>query len=61
MKLTSFLTLASLALSAAFVQSIQIGSPAPNTCIKAGQNITVQVELPVRILRISNVPGSGLK
>ena len=59
MKLTSFLTLASVAVSAAF--AIQIGYPTPNTTIAAGQNITVQVELPVRILRISYVPGSELK
>jgi hypothetical protein len=50
MKLASFLTLASLAVSTAFAQGIQIGYPLPNTRIKPGRNITVQVLKPVRIL-----------
>ena len=60
MKLTLFLTLASLAVSAAFAQNVQIGYPTPNTTVQAGQNITVQVEQPVRILRISKV-GAKIK
>ena len=60
MKLTSFLTLASLAVSAAFAQNVQIGYPTPSMTIPANQNITVQVEQPVRILRISNV-GAKIK
>ena len=51
MKLASFLTLASLAVSAAF--AVQIGYPTPNMTIAAGQSITVQVEQPVRILDLS--------
>ena len=61
MKLTSFLTLASLAVSAAFAQNVQIGYPTPNTTIAANQNITVQVEQPVRILRISYVTWTEAK
>lgn len=49
MKLASFLTLASLAVSSAFAQSIQIGSPLPNTPIKPGCNITVTVIRPVSL------------
>jgi hypothetical protein len=50
MKLASLLTLASLAVSAAFAQSIQIGYPHVNTRITPGKNITVQVIRPVRLL-----------
>ena len=48
MKFASFLTLASLAVSAAFAQSIDIGYPLPNSTITPGTNITVQVIRPVR-------------
>jgi hypothetical protein len=50
MKLASFLTLASLAVSTAFAQGIQIAYPLPNTTITPGCNITVTVVKPVRIL-----------
>jgi hypothetical protein len=46
MKLASFLTFASLAVSAAFGQGIQIGYPLPNTTITPGTNITVQIIKP---------------
>jgi hypothetical protein len=49
MKLASFLTLASLAVSTAFAQGIEIGFPLPNTRIKPGRNITVQVVKPLFI------------
>ncbi|KAN0124623.1 hypothetical protein V8E53_015752 [Lactarius tabidus] len=46
MKLASFLTLASLAVSTAFAQGIQIAYPLPNTTITPGCNITVTVVKP---------------
>jgi hypothetical protein len=61
MKLVSFLTLASLAVSAAFAQSIEIGYPHHHTHIKPGNNLTVQVERPVRYLPTTVVFGSVLK
>ena len=50
MKLASFLTLASLAVSAVFAQVLEIGLPQPGTNITPGQNLTVQLLQPVRIL-----------
>ena len=50
MKLASFLTFASFAVSAAFAATLEIGYPTPNTCITPGQNLTVQLLQPVRIL-----------
>ena len=61
MKLSSFLTFASIAVSAAFAQSINIGYPLPNTNVTAGTNITVQVIRPVRILPNSIVLALSLK
>ena len=49
MKLASFVTFASLAASA-FAQGILIAYPTAGTVVKAGSNITVQVDKPVRIL-----------
>ncbi|KAF8260455.1 hypothetical protein EI94DRAFT_1748330 [Lactarius quietus] len=46
MKFASFLTLASLAVSAAFAQTIKIGYPHHHTHIIPGKNLTVQVERP---------------
>ena len=49
MKLASFVTFASLAVSA-FAQGYRIAYPVAGTVIKPGCNITVQVDKPVRIL-----------
>jgi len=55
MKLASFLTLASLAVSTALAQSIQIGFPYPNKPITPGSNITVMVIRPITIDTAINV------
>jgi len=55
MKLASFLTLASLAVSAAFAQNVQIGFPDPNSYVTAGKNITVQVEQPDTIASLQPI------
>ena len=49
MKLASFVTFASLTVSA-FAQGYRIAYPVAGTVIKPGCNITVQVDKPVRIL-----------
>ena len=61
MKLASFLTLASLAVSATFAQTIEIGYPQPNQQITPGKNLTVQVLRPVRILSNYTVLVMALK
>lgn len=55
MKLASFLTFASFAVSAVFAQSINIGFPLPNTTITPGTNITVQVIRPDSLQSSTNV------
>jgi hypothetical protein len=61
MKLASLLTLTSLAVSAAFAQSIEIGYPHVNTRISPGEKIVVQVIRPVRILPSSAVLALALR